>query len=132
MTTRDRSAGITITTEFTRFSGIDHPSVCGEVTGVGSTDLIVAVANAGARRFSTARDGASVEDVAHRPSETRRRAPVLFGGDKGDEMLWARRSHTSIDEVASCAEAIDRITADAARTFAHRRTSSLTGSHAPA
>jgi NAD(P)H-dependent flavin oxidoreductase YrpB (nitropropane dioxygenase family) len=54
MTTRDRRIDITITTEFTRLFGIDHPIVCGGMTGVGTASLISAVANAGALGFITA------------------------------------------------------------------------------
>lgn len=41
-------------TAFTRTFGIKHPILCGGMTGVGTADLIAAVANAGALGFLTA------------------------------------------------------------------------------
>ena len=41
-------------TRFTTDFGIEHPIVCGGMTGVGNADLIAAVANAGALGFMTA------------------------------------------------------------------------------
>lgn len=41
-------------TTFTETFGIEHPIVCGGMTGVGTADLIAAVANAGALGFLTA------------------------------------------------------------------------------
>ncbi|MCK9520273.1 MAG: nitronate monooxygenase family protein [Dehalococcoidia bacterium] len=41
-------------TRFTEEFGIEHPVVCGGMTGVGTADLIAAVANAGALGFITA------------------------------------------------------------------------------
>lgn len=41
-------------TKFTEAFGIDHPVVCGGMTGVGTADLIAPVANAGALGFITA------------------------------------------------------------------------------
>lgn len=41
-------------TDFTDLFGIEHPVVCGGMTGVGSAELISAVANAGALGFLTA------------------------------------------------------------------------------
>ena len=41
-------------TRFTRLFGVDHPIVCGGMTGVGTAELIAAVANAGALGFLTA------------------------------------------------------------------------------
>lgn len=41
-------------TRFTEEFGIEHPIVCGGMTGVGTADLIAAVANAGALGFITA------------------------------------------------------------------------------
>lgn len=43
-----------LTTKFTETFGIEHPIVCGGMTGVGNADLIAAVANAGALGFLTA------------------------------------------------------------------------------
>lgn len=40
--------------EFTETFGVEHPVVCGGMTGVGTADLIAAVANAGALGFLTA------------------------------------------------------------------------------
>lgn len=42
------------TTRFTEEFGIEHPIVCGGMTGVGTADLIAPVANAGALGFITA------------------------------------------------------------------------------
>jgi len=41
-------------TRFTETFGIEHPIICGGMTGVGTADLIAAVANAGALGFLTA------------------------------------------------------------------------------
>lgn len=41
-------------TSFTKSFGIEHPILCGGMTGVGTADLIAAVANAGALGFLTA------------------------------------------------------------------------------
>lgn len=41
-------------TRFTELFGIEHPIICGGMTGVGTADLISAVANAGALGFLTA------------------------------------------------------------------------------
>lgn len=41
-------------TEFTELFGIEHPLLCGGMTGVGTAELISAVANAGALGFLTA------------------------------------------------------------------------------
>jgi len=41
-------------TRFTTTFGIEHPIICGGMTGVGTADLIAAVANAGALGFLTA------------------------------------------------------------------------------
>ncbi len=43
-----------LSTRFTETFGIEHPIVCGGMTGVGTADLIAAVANAGALGFITA------------------------------------------------------------------------------
>lgn len=43
-----------LTTRFTQEFGIEHPIVCGGMTGVGTAELISAVANAGALGFLTA------------------------------------------------------------------------------
>ncbi|MET8967272.1 NAD(P)H-dependent flavin oxidoreductase [Streptomyces hydrogenans] len=43
-----------ITTRFTETFGVDHPIICGGMTGVGTADLISAVAEAGALGFLTA------------------------------------------------------------------------------
>jgi NAD(P)H-dependent flavin oxidoreductase YrpB (nitropropane dioxygenase family) len=45
---------IVFKTRFTEMFGIEHPIVCGGMTGVGTADLIAAVANAGALGFLTA------------------------------------------------------------------------------
>jgi NAD(P)H-dependent flavin oxidoreductase YrpB (nitropropane dioxygenase family) len=41
-------------TEFTELFGVEHPLLCGGMTGVGTAELISAVANAGALGFLTA------------------------------------------------------------------------------
>ena len=45
---------IVFRTEFTEMFGIQHPIVCGGMTGLGAAELISAVANAGALGFLTA------------------------------------------------------------------------------
>lgn len=42
------------TNDFTQIFGVEHPIVCGGMTGVGTADLIAAVANTGALGFLTA------------------------------------------------------------------------------
>lgn len=56
-------------TRFTREFGIDHPIVCGGMTGVGTAPLIAAVANAGALGFLTAFTQPTPDDL---DSEIRR------------------------------------------------------------
>src|ERR1700710_2445889 len=43
-----------IRTTFTETFGVDHPILCGGMTGLGTAELISAVANAGALGFLTA------------------------------------------------------------------------------
>ena len=52
-----------ISTEFTRQFGVEHPIVCGGMTGVGTAPLIAAVANAGALGFITALTQPTPEDL---------------------------------------------------------------------
>jgi nitronate monooxygenase len=53
-----------ITTPFTELVGVDHPIACGGMTGVGTADLIAAVANAGALGFLTALTQPTPETLA--------------------------------------------------------------------
>ncbi len=50
-------------TRFTEEFGIEHPIVCGGMTGVGTADLIAPVANAGALGFLTALTQPTPEDL---------------------------------------------------------------------
>jgi NADH:quinone reductase (non-electrogenic) len=43
-----------IRTTFTKQFGVDHPILCGGMTGLGTAELIAPVANAGALGFLTA------------------------------------------------------------------------------
>jgi NADH:quinone reductase (non-electrogenic) len=51
-------------TRFTEEFGVEHPIVCGGMTGVGTADLIGPVANAGALAFLTALTQPTPEDLA--------------------------------------------------------------------
>lgn len=55
---------IVFRTEFTEMFGIRHPIVCGGMTGLGTAELISAVANAGALGFLTALTQPTPEDLA--------------------------------------------------------------------
>src|ERR1035437_9735578 len=56
---------IVFRTEFTEMFGIQHPIVCGGMTGLGTARLISAVANAGALGFLTALTQPTPEDLAN-------------------------------------------------------------------
>jgi hypothetical protein len=94
-----------ISTEFTRAFGVDHPIVCGGMTGFGTAPLISAVANAGALGF--------LADVAELASGARGRQRVLVEGDVEGGVWWAGQTQGLIDEVASCRQVIDTIVAEA-------------------
>jgi NAD(P)H-dependent flavin oxidoreductase YrpB (nitropropane dioxygenase family) len=53
-----------LSTAFTRLFGVEHPIVCGGMTGVGTAELISAVANAGALGFLTALTQPTPEHLA--------------------------------------------------------------------
>jgi len=59
------------------------------------------------------RPGASFEDIAHLASGVRGRERVLEAGDMEDGLWWAGQAQGLIDEVAGCAEVVDKIIADA-------------------
>jgi NAD(P)H-dependent flavin oxidoreductase YrpB (nitropropane dioxygenase family) len=69
----------TFTTRFTREFGIEHPIVCGGMTGVGTADLIGAVANAGALGFITALTQPTPEDLAREIQRCRDLTDRPFG-----------------------------------------------------
>jgi NAD(P)H-dependent flavin oxidoreductase YrpB (nitropropane dioxygenase family) len=54
-----------IKTAFTEMFGVDAPIVCGGMSGVGTAELISAVANAGALGFLTALTQPTPEDLAN-------------------------------------------------------------------
>lgn len=68
-----------ITTEFTRQFNIEHPVVCGGMTGVGTAPLIAAVANAGALGFLTALTQPTPEDLLKEIARTRELTDRPFG-----------------------------------------------------
>ncbi|WP_329224136.1 nitronate monooxygenase family protein [Streptomyces sp. NBC_01485] len=59
------------------------------------------------------RPGATFGDIAHLASGQRGRAEVLGKGDMDGGLWWASQAQGLVDEVASCADVIDRIMADA-------------------
>lgn len=67
------------TTEFTTTFGIEHPIVCGGMTGLGTAELISAVANAGALGFLTALTQPSPEALAKEIIRTREMTDKPFG-----------------------------------------------------
>jgi nitronate monooxygenase len=69
----------TFSTRFTRDFGIEHPIVCGGMTGVGTADLIGAVANAGALGFLTALTQPTPEDLAREIQRCRDMTDRPFG-----------------------------------------------------
>lgn len=68
-----------IRTRFTETFGIDHPIVCGGMTGVGTAGLIAAVANAGALGFLTALTQPSPDALAKEVRRTRELTDRPFG-----------------------------------------------------
>lgn len=66
-------------TRFTREFGIEHPVVCGGMTGVGTADLVAAVANAGALGFITALTQGTPEKLAKEISRCRSMTSRPFG-----------------------------------------------------
>lgn len=64
-------SGIIIRTQFTEQFGIEHPLVCGGMSGIGTARLIAAVANAGALGCLTALTQPTPEALAHEISRTR-------------------------------------------------------------
>jgi len=68
-----------ITTEFTRIFGVEHPIVCGGMTGYGTAPLIGAVANAGALGFLTALTQPTPEDLVKEIASTRDVTDRPFG-----------------------------------------------------
>ncbi|MBF6278654.1 MULTISPECIES: nitronate monooxygenase family protein [Nocardia] len=68
-----------IETEFTRMFGVEHPLVCGGMTGLGVAELISAVANAGALGFLTAHTQPTPEALVHEIARTRELTDGKFG-----------------------------------------------------
>jgi nitronate monooxygenase len=70
---------MTLSTDLTRTFGVEHPIVCGGMTGVGTADLIAAVANAGALGFLTALTQPSPEALAQEIRRCREMTDKPFG-----------------------------------------------------
>lgn len=68
-----------IRTEFTETFGVEHPILCGGMTGLGTAELISAVANAGALGFLTALTQPSPEDLVKEIARTRDLTDKPFG-----------------------------------------------------
>ena len=68
-----------IRTEFTETFGVDHPILCGGMTGLGTAELISAVANAGALGFLTALTQPTPEALAAEIARTRDLTDKPFG-----------------------------------------------------
>ena len=68
-----------IETRFTVEFGVDHPIVCGGMTGVGRAELIAAVANAGALGFLSALTQPTPADLDEEIRRTRRLTNRIFG-----------------------------------------------------
>lgn len=68
-----------IRTELTEMFGVAHPIVCGGMTGVGTAELISAVANAGALGFLTALTQPTPEALAKEITRTRELTDKPFG-----------------------------------------------------
>ena len=68
-----------IRTTFTEQFGVDHPIVCGGMTGLGTAELISAVANAGALGFLTALTQPTPEALAKEIVRTREMTDRPFG-----------------------------------------------------
>lgn len=68
-----------IETDFTREYGVDHPILCGGMTGYGTAELISSVANAGALGFLTALMQPTPEGLAKEIARTREMTDRPFG-----------------------------------------------------
>ncbi|MFE5483127.1 NAD(P)H-dependent flavin oxidoreductase [Streptomyces sp. NPDC056527] len=68
-----------ISTPFTDLFGVDHPIVCGGMTGVGTADLISAVAEAGALGFLTALTQPTPEALSREIARCREMTDKPFG-----------------------------------------------------
>ena len=68
-----------IRTRFTETFGIEHPILCGGMTGLGTAELIAPVANAGALGFLTALTQPSPEALAQEIARTRELTDKPFG-----------------------------------------------------
>lgn len=68
-----------IRTTFTEQFGVDHPILCGGMTGLGTAELISAVANAGALGFLTALTQPTPEALAKEIARTRELTDKPFG-----------------------------------------------------
>lgn len=66
-------------TAFTELFEIEHPIVCGGMTGLGTAELISAVANAGALGFLTALTQPTPEDLVKEIARTREMTDKPFG-----------------------------------------------------
>lgn len=69
----------TLRTAFTEQFGVEHPIVCGGMTGVGTAELIAAVANAGALGFLAALTQPTPEDLDAEIRRTRALTDRPFG-----------------------------------------------------
>lgn len=68
-----------LTTRFTETFGIEHPIVCGGMTGVGTAELISAVANAGGLGFITALTQPTPDALANEIERCRTMTDKPFG-----------------------------------------------------
>ena len=68
-----------IRTTFTEMFGVDHPVVCGGMTGLGTAELIAPVANAGALGFLTALTQPTPEALSKEIARTREMTDRPFG-----------------------------------------------------
>lgn len=68
-----------LTTRFTEVFGVDHPVVCGGMTGIGTAELISAVAEAGALGFLTALTQPTPEDLVKEIGRCRDLTDQPFG-----------------------------------------------------
>lgn len=68
-----------ISTRFTELFGVDHPIVCGGMTGVGTAELTSGVAEAGALGFLTALTQPTPEALAREIARCRARTDRPFG-----------------------------------------------------
>lgn len=77
--TRHRKEQSVIRTRLTEMFGIEHPLVCGGMTGLGTSELVSAVANAGALGFLTALTQPTPEALAREIARTRQLTDRPFG-----------------------------------------------------